>query len=174
MAGYRRQIDDGAVVAQVRHHRAADVEGAIQINAHDLLPVGVLHVADPLARVDAGGVDQMVNPAMTLGNRRAGADAGLLVADIQQVATDRAFPTLCEQLGLQHFQRGLVDVRQCQAGTCTPQHPRAGAADAAGGAGDQNGFAVESNHCFPSGDGTRQSHLSDMLLDDVDNIGCRP
>ena len=66
-AGPGRDVDDAAILLlpHRRQHRAHAVEHAVQVDIDDLVPAVQFHVGPaPLRHVDAGAVDQEIDPAV--------------------------------------------------------------------------------------------------------------
>ncbi len=119
-------------------HRLADQEGALEVDVDHRVPVGLGDVEEVGGAEDAGVVDQDVDPSERRERRRG---RGLDLAAAGDVAADR--PGLGAELGGERLGRGGVDVPEREPGAARREQPRAGGADAVGGAGDDDDLAGE-------------------------------
>ncbi len=121
-------------------YRLADEERALQVHAQHAVEIGFLQIEEIGAVDDAGVVDQHVDAAGRLGLRHEVRH----VAGVAHVAADEA-GVRSELLGGRPA-GGLVDVGEDDLGAFRDQPLGAGAPDAAGGAGDDGGPAIEFGH----------------------------
>ncbi|MDT4871243.1 hypothetical protein FQZ97_1063650 [compost metagenome] len=91
-------------------------------------------------------MDQVIDCAVARGDGLGNAQAGLLVADIENVAAEVADGTGRLQFAFQSLQRRRIDVAQRQVGARARHHPRTGPADTASGTGDECRLPRERNH----------------------------
>ena len=143
LALHRADVDDAA--APARHHalrhRLADDEHAVDIGAHQLLPVGEREFVEGRAALQAGVVDEHVDGAdLFLDRRHRGAHGGH-IADVEGTCMD--LQALARQQQLCGGQPRRVAPVQHQRGAGLAEPARQREADARRRAGDQCHAAVQ-------------------------------
>ncbi|MNI33628.1 hypothetical protein D3C73_875870 [compost metagenome] len=96
--------------------RAARIEGAVQVHAHQRAPGLVAGVLDQLLRIDAGAMHQVVQPTEMLGRRLEHPFAIMRHRHIQRMRVDALAGRV--QFGGDVVQAGAVgrhQARRCQA-----------------------------------------------------------
>jgi hypothetical protein len=142
-AGPGRDVDDAAVLLlpHGRQHRAHAVEHTIQVDLDDLVPAFQFHVGPaPLRHVEAGAVDQEVDPAVLCQDLVSCLVHIGLIADIE---LDRlGLAALCGDLGDDAFEFFLAATRNYHGPAVGRQKFRPRLADSAATTGHPG-------HAFP-------------------------
>ena len=141
---HRAHIDDAAAATRfvhVRDARARGQERAVDVDREHLLPLGVAELLDRMHDLDTGVADQDIDASESCDDSGDTVVDRSLVGDVH--GNTDGLASARPHLVCGRLSGVLVEVGDRQLRALTHIHPRDVFADAARGAGDDCGFALE-------------------------------